>query len=179
MWNLPPGEADPCAAAAKQQVRCFKFASTLAMVRSLDRPGFMSLHDDAGRTTTVVLTGLGADTATLRVDGRAQKVSLAALTKVWQGEFGTLWRMPPGYTTAVAEGASGPLVDRLATQLATLAGEPAPAPKQTMDAALRTRVARFQTAHGLNAVGKAGPTTFMQLNRATGVDEPRLDTAAH
>ncbi len=178
MWNLAPGETDPCAA-AKQQVRCFKFASTLALVRSLDRPGFMSLHDDAGRTTMVVLVGLGTDTATLRVEGRAQKVSLAALTKVWQGEFGTLWRMPPGYTTAVAEGASGPLVDRLATQLATLAGEPAPAPKQTMDAAMRTKVARFQTAHGLNAVGKAGPTTFMQLNRATGVDEPRLDTAAH
>ena len=179
MWSQAPGEADPCTAAAKQQVRCFKFASTLAMVRSLDRPGFMSLHDDAGRTTTVVLVGLGADTATLRVDGRAQKVSLAALTKVWQGEFGTLWRMPPGYATAIAEGASGPLVDRLATQLAMLAGEPAPATRQTMDAALRTKVARFQTAHGLNAVGKAGPTTFMQLNRATGVDEPRLDTAAH
>jgi general secretion pathway protein A len=178
MWNLTPGEADACAAAAKQQVRCFKFASTLAMVKSLDRPGFMSLRDDAGRTTTVVLVGLGADTATLRAEGRAQKVSLPALTKLWTGEFGTLWRMPPGYTTAVAEGASGPLVDRLATQLAALAGESAPPPRQTMDAALRTKVARFQTAHGLNAVGKAGPTTFMQLNRATGVDEPRLDTSA-
>jgi general secretion pathway protein A len=177
MWNLTPGRADPCAAAAKQQVRCFKFAATLAMVRSLDRPGFMSLRDDAGGTTTVVLVGLGADTATLRVEGRAQKVSLAALTKLWAGEFGTLWRVPPGYTTAVAEGASGPLVERLAMQLATLAGESAPAPGQTMDAALRTQVARFQTAHGLNAVGKAGPTTFMQLNRATGVDEPRLDTS--
>ena len=43
-----------------------------------------------------------------------------------------------------------------------------------MDAALRARVARFQAAHGLTAAGRAGPTTFMQLNRATGVDEPRL-----
>ena len=179
MWNVSLGEGDACAAAARQQVRCFKFASTLTMVRSLGRPGFMNLHDDAGRTTTVVLVGLGSDTATLLVDGHAQAVSLAALGKLWQGEFGTLWRMPVGYTTAVAEGASGPLVDRLATQLAALAGEPPPAPKQTMDAALRTRVARFQTAHGLNAVGKAGPTTFMQLNRATGVDEPKLDAAAH
>lgn len=179
MWKVSPGEGDACAAAARQQVRCFKFASTLAMVRSLGRPGFMSLHDDAGRTTTVVLVGLGSDSATLLVDGHAQAVSLAALGKLWQGEFGTLWRMPVSYTTAVAEGASGPLVDRLATQLAALAGEPPPAPNQTMDAALRSRVARFQTAHGLNAVGKAGPTTFMQLNRATGVDEPRLDTAAH
>ena len=179
MWRLSGSDADPCAAAARQQVRCFKFASTLAMARSLDRPGFMTLRDDAGRTTAVVLVGLGADTATLRVDGRAQKVSLAALGKLWNGEFGTLWRMPPGYTTAVDQGASGLLVDRLATQLAALADEPAPAPKQTMDAALRAKVARFQTAHGLNALGKAGPTTFMQLNRATGVDEPRLDTSTH
>ncbi|MEO8523337.1 MAG: AAA family ATPase [Caldimonas sp.] len=179
MWKVSPGEGDPCAAAARQQVRCFKFASTLAMVRSLGRPGFMSLRDDAGRTTTVVLVGLGSDSATLRVDGHSQTVSLAALAKVWRGEFGTLWRMPMGYTTALNEGASGPLVDRLATQLAALAGEAPPAPNQTMDAALRGKVSRFQTAHGLNAVGKAGPTTFMQLNRATGVDEPKLDIAAH
>ena len=43
-----------------------------------------------------------------------------------------------------------------------------------MDAELLAKVERFQTAHGLPAVGKAGPTTFMQLNRVTGVDEPRL-----
>jgi general secretion pathway protein A len=178
-WNVSPGEGDACAAAARQQVRCFKFASTLAMVRSLDRPGFMSLRDDAGRTTTVVLVGVGSDSATLLVDGHAQAVSLAALGKLWRGEFGTLWRMPVGYTTALVEGASGPLVDRLATQIAALAGEAPPAPNQTMDETLRSKVARFQTSHGINADGKAGPTTFMQLNRATGVDEPKLDTAAH
>jgi general secretion pathway protein A len=35
-------------------------------------------------------------------------------------------------------------------------------------------VSRFQAAHGLSADGKAGPTTFMQLNRVIGIDEPRL-----
>jgi general secretion pathway protein A len=43
-----------------------------------------------------------------------------------------------------------------------------------MDAALRAKVVRFQTSHGLSGVGKAGPTTFMQLNRAIQVDEPTL-----
>ncbi len=177
LWKVDPGNGDPCAGVARQQVRCYKFATTPAMLKSLDRPGFLSLRDDAGRTTTVVLIGLHDDTATLLADGRAQKVSFAALGKLWQGEFGTLWRMPPGYTGALAEGATGPLVDRLATQLAGLAGEPAPPPHQTMDAALRAKVVRFQTANGLSPVGKAGPTTFMQLNRATGVDEPRLAAA--
>ncbi|MGZ5158088.1 MAG: AAA family ATPase [Caldimonas sp.] len=174
MWNVSIGDGDPCAAAAKQQVRCFKFTSTLAMLKSLGRPGFMSLRDDAGRTTSVLLVGLRDDSAIVRAEGRDLPVSLAALTKLWHGEFGTLWRIPLGYTTALGEGASGPLVDRLATQLAALSGEAPPPPGQTMDAALRAKVTRFQTAHGLNAVGKAGPTTFMQLNRATGVDEPWL-----
>jgi len=177
LWKVDPGNGDPCAGVARQQVRCYKFATTPATLKSLDRPGFLGLRDEGGRTTTVVLIGLRDDTATLLADGRAQKVSFAALGKVWPGEFGTLWRMPPGYAGALAEGATGPLVDRLATQLAGLAGESVPPPHQTMDAALRAKVVRFQTANGLSPVGKAGPTTFMQLNRATGVDEPRLAAA--
>jgi len=177
LWKVDPGNGDPCAGVARQQVRCYKFATTPATLKSLDRPGFLDLRDEGGRTTTVVLIGLRDDTATLLADGRAQKVSFAALGKVWPGEFGTLWRMPPGYAGALAEGATGPLVDRLATQLAGLAGESVPPPHQTMDAALRAKVVRFQTANGLSPVGKAGPTTFMQLNRATGVDEPRLAAA--
>ena len=177
LWKVDPGNGDPCAGVARQQVRCYKFATTPATLKSLDRPGFLGLRDEGGRTTTVVLIGLRDDTATLLADGRAQKVSFAALGKVWPGEFGTLWRMPPGYAGALAEGATGPLVDRLATQLAGLAGESVPPLHQTMDAALRAKVVRFQTANGLSPAGKAGPTTFMQLNRATGVDEPRLAAA--
>ena len=174
LWKVDPGSGEPCAAVARQQVRCYKFPTNLATLKSLDRPGFLALRDEAGRTTHVVLTGLRDDTATVLESGRAQRVSLPALAKLWQGEFGTLWRTPAGYTTALAEGATGPLVDRVATQLAGLAGEPAPPPRQTFDAELRSKVVRFQTANGLSPVGKAGPTTFMQLNRATGVDEPRL-----
>jgi len=174
LWGLAAGEADACAAAARQQMRCSKFAATLTMVRSLGRPGFMNLRDGSGKVVNVVLVGLGETTATLLANGEQTSVPLAALAKSWQGEFGTLWRLPAGYTTAVAEGASGPIVDRLALQLASLAGESAPGGKQTMDAALRSKVARFQSAHGLSPLGKAGPTTFMQINRATGVDEPRL-----
>ena len=39
------------------------------------------------------------------------------------------------------------------------------------------RVLAFQLAQGLPADGRPGPMTFMQLNRAAGVDEPRLQTA--
>jgi general secretion pathway protein A len=40
--------------------------------------------------------------------------------------------------------------------------------------ALPARVAAFQVARGLPPDGVAGPLTVMLLNRATGVDEPRL-----
>jgi general secretion pathway protein A len=174
MWKVGTDSGDPCAAAARQQVRCFRFASTAAMLRSLDRPGFMTLHDEGGKRVAVVLARLDGDEAKVRVDGQTRNVSFAAMQKLWRGEFGTLWRLPPGYTKALDEGDSGPLVDRLAAQLASLAGEAPPEGRQTMDAALRAKVVRFQTRHGLSGVGKAGPTTFMQLNRATHVDEPVL-----
>jgi general secretion pathway protein A len=181
LWGVDPGAADPCTAAARQQVRCSKFVGTLPLLRNLGRPGIVALRDENGRTVSALLVGLGPTTATLRAGEQTLVAKTAAFASAWRGEFGTLWRVPPGYVTAIDEGASGPLVDRLAAQLARLDGQPAPEPPQTMDASLRARVARFQAAHGLSSVGRAGPTTFMQLNRATGVDEPRLggDFAAY
>ena len=55
-----------------------------------------------------------------------------------------------------------------------VSGEPPPPAGQPMDAELRNKVSRFQAANGLVADGRAGPATFMQLNRAVGIDEPRL-----
>jgi general secretion pathway protein A len=125
----------------------------------------------------VVLVSLGETNAVLRAEGRTTTLPIGVLAKAWQGEFGTLWRMPEGYGASLADGASGPVVDRLAAQLARAAGEPAPVGAQTMSPALREKVRRFQADLGLSADGKAGPTTFMQLNRLTGVDEPRLGSA--
>ena len=174
LWGIDPGTADPCAAAARQQVRCAKFASTLSLLRQLGRPGVVALHDGDGHTVYATLVGLGDKTVTLRADDQTLVAQTAAFVKAWRGEFGTLWRMPSGYVSPLAEGASGPVVERLAAQLAHADNEPAPEPVQAMDAALRSKVAKFQSSHGLTASGRAGPTTFMQLNRATGVDEPRL-----
>jgi general secretion pathway protein A len=67
-------------------------------------------------------------------------------------------------------------VEWVATRLAQAKGSPAPQGKPLFDATLRAGLRSFQLAQGLPADGRPGPLTYMQLNRATGVDEPRLRT---
>jgi general secretion pathway protein A len=94
---------------------------------------------------------------------------------LWQGDFATFWQTPSGYQRPLGDGDTGALVSQLATQLAALSGEAPAAGAQRYDAALKSRVQAFQLAHGLRADGLAGPTTYMQLARASGGrNEPRL-----
>jgi general secretion pathway protein A len=177
-WKLAADLADPCASAQQQDLLCFRTVATLALIRQLSRPGILLLRDDAGQSVFVLLTGLTPQTATLRAGGVSQTVSLLSLAKVWRGDFATFWRAPAGYQSALSEGHSGPAVDALAGLVARADGASAPAAAQPFNAALKSRLASFQVAWGLTADGVAGPTTFMQLNRAAGVDEPRLQADA-
>ena len=66
------------------------------------------------------------------------------------------------------------LRDLLAGKLAALHGDAETPPEALTDGGWKSRLAAFQLAQGLKPDGLAGPTTFMQLNRAIGLDEPRL-----
>jgi general secretion pathway protein A len=171
-WKLALDATDPCAAAAREQVQCYRSTSNLALIRQLDRPGILMLHDDSDRPVYALLVGLGNDTATLRMGGVTQTVPLVSLARIWRGDFATFWRAPPGYTGKAVDAGSGAVAEWLAAQLATLRGEPASA--GAGEANWKARVSAFQLTQGLTPDGLAGPTTFMQLNRARGVDEPRL-----
>jgi general secretion pathway protein A len=145
------------------------------MLRSLDRPGVLTLYDEAGKPLYVLLTALGVDSASLRgAGGSTQTVLLSALAKSWRGEFATLWRSPPAYGGRMPTGQNGPAVDWVAQQLARALGEVPPATPGTLDAALQERIANFQLTRGLKPDGRVGPITLMHLNRVAGVDEPRL-----
>ena len=179
-WNLVLGtdDTDPCIAAQRSGLQCFRSASTtLAVIRQLNRPGILTLRDADDRPVYAILSSLGDKAATLRLGESAQTISLVSLATLWRGEFATLWRAPPGYTGKLVDPGSGAVATWIGTQLAALQGQPV-APG---DAAWKARVSSFQLSQGLKPDGLAGPTTFMQLNRATGVDEPRLrgDAATH
>ncbi len=175
-WKTTLGDGDPCVAAQTQQLPCVRMTTTLAVIRQLDRPGIVTLRDANGKPAYALLTALGADSATLHVGAQPMSSSLGALAAVWAGEFATLWRAPAAYRNPLVDGSSGAAVDVLAAQLAAWFGEPVPAVGRVYDGALKARVSAFQRAQGLKPDGIAGPTTFMQLNRVAGVDEPRLSS---
>ncbi|HWI82034.1 ExeA family protein [Ramlibacter sp.] len=173
--DLPP-DGDPCRAVQKEGLQCFSRALSVALIRELARPGIITLDADGGAPRYALLTGLTRDTATLRAAGTEQTVTLAALAKRWQGSFATLWRVPPGYSAR--GGADAATLDWMAAGLAKANGAAAPVAHSGLDPALRGQLRAFQLAQGLAADGQPGPLTFMQLNRAAGLDEPRLRTGS-
>lgn len=176
-WKLPvPAEGEPCAALAREQVLCFQKNLSLALIRQLARPGILTLDAQTGQPSYAILVSLTDQAATLQAAGTEQTVTLAALAERWQGDFATLWRAPQAYRDRPRDGSSGPAIDWIAARLAAAKGEPAPAGAARLDPRLRDEVRSFQVAQGLPADGRPGPLTYMQLNRVTGVDEPRLRT---
>jgi general secretion pathway protein A len=176
--NANPSTGDACAAAQRSQVFCLRSKSNLAVIRQLNRPGIVTLFDAKDQPHYALLTALTSQTATLRASGVSRTVPLWALAAVWRGDFATLWKAPADYRAMLQVGSVGSGVRQLAVQLAALQGQPPPAVPPNgvtvFDAAMKAKVDAFQVSQGLTPDGVVGPTTFMQLNRATGVDEPRL-----
>jgi general secretion pathway protein A len=175
VWGLSLVAGDPCVAAARQQVQCFRGSGGLALIRQLDRPGIVTLRDGDGRRAYALLVGLGNDSVTLRLAGGGlQTVPLAELARLWRGDFATFWRAPPGYEA----GRAGPLPAALADWLSPRLPDPPPAPPGAAalprEDILRAQVQAFQLTQGIKPDGLAGPLTLMLVNRASGVAEPRL-----
>ena len=158
----------PCAAAAQAGLACYRGRGGLAPIRLLGRPVILTLIDSRGRTAYALLTGLSHRDALLRVAGVERWVPLPVLARDWRGDFATLWRTPPGWRAGGVVLADGGAAARWLSERLD-AVEPA-GRAQT----LTERVFAFQLAQGLVPDGLAGPQTLMQLNRASGVEEPQL-----
>ncbi len=163
------GRGAACDGLASQGLACHQGQGNLALLRQLDRPLWLALQLEAATPVPVLLTGLGEREAELRLPDGPLRVSLATLTARWTGEFGTLWRRPPGLAPHARLGPGSAAFDWV---VARLRDEQAGALPE--DSAPTLRIQAFQRSQGLAVDGLAGPLTLMQLNRAAAVDEPRL-----
>ena len=177
-WQIPTDGGDPCAAAQTQGVLCFRTSNgSLDLIRRLDRPGILTLRDSTDRPVYAVLTGLNAQTATLRIGDVSQTVSLVSLATLWRGEFATLWRTPGAYQGQSADGPTSALGAWFIGQLPGAGSAAAGVP--LTEATWKAQVVAFQRAQGIKPDAVVGPTTLMQLSRVTGVSEPKLHSDSH
>ncbi len=178
MWNLELSDSDPCVGAHKQDMHCFSSKNGLVEIRRLDRPGILTLHDDQNQKYYAVLTGLGSQSATLRIGERVENVTLSALSRRWHGAYTTFWRGPVGEPREIATGARGADVDWVAARLARADNLPEPAANLVFDAAMSARLREFQLAQGLAPDGIPGPQTMMRLASVVDSSEPHLQVPA-
>jgi general secretion pathway protein A len=178
LWNVNLADGEPCEAALKEGLQCYKSDAGLAEIRLLDRPVILVLQDASGKDYHALLSGLTNVSASLRIGEANRIVSLAMLAGHFKGNFFSFWRARKPFRENIFAGYRGADVDWLATQLAKLNGIQPPPANQILDANMVGLLRKFQAAQGLKADGMAGPRTFMILNAIAGVDEPRLSTAA-
>ncbi len=177
--SLPPGDA--CAALRVGGLQCQKRRGSLSLLRSLDRPAVLPLYGDASEARYVILEGLSAGSASLRIGTQPATVSLDDLAGRWREEFGVLWRVP---AQAQVSAAGLPLSVEpawLSSQLAHARQGGAVGQPATPDTRpLKAQIQAFQRANGLSADGQVGAATLMLLGRAgasgvaPGQPEPRL-----
>ncbi|WP_382173036.1 ExeA family protein [Hydrogenophaga luteola] len=172
LWGKTLAGADPCATALQHQLQCFSTQRmTLHGLRQLNRPGILLLRLGNEEPRRALVTAMTAETATLQANGQRWLMPLTALADIWRGDYATLWRQPEGVRGRITQNPQGVAGDWLSGQLISLQAKGLiPAEASTFP----TRLKAFQQTQGLEADGVAGSMTFMQVNLAAGVDEPRL-----
>lgn len=178
LWGISLPEGEPCQAARKENLHCYKGSGGLAELRQLDRPAILALRDDTNKTYYALLIGLTNANAVLRIGNATYSITLVALGRRFRGDFATFWRAPHTYRDTIGSGDRGADVDWLAAQMAKMNGIRQPVASRAFDQAMAMQVREFQSVQGLEVDGIVGPKTFMHLNSFAGVDEPRLTNNA-
>jgi general secretion pathway protein A len=173
LWGQSLEAGEPCATAQRAELQCYRTDRlTLSGMRQLDRPGVVTLRLTEGAALALV-TSLSGDTVTLQARGQRWQIPLTTLADLWRGDFATFWRTPPGQKTRLVDGRTGASGEWLGSRIAGLQAIGKVPPSSNN---LTARIQAFQRVNGIDPAGLAGPITFMQVNLATGVDEPRLST---
>ncbi|MFP5467719.1 MAG: ExeA family protein [Gammaproteobacteria bacterium] len=173
LWGWHPDDkVDPCEQTLAAGLQCFRTDRMTAQGLSmLNRPAVLTVN--TGRSPQRVLLTRQEPDGSFWLSHETQqwRVSADELDKVWNGAYATLWRTPPGTTVRIVNARSPEQRRWIDERLVRL--QQADHIDRTHDS-FEERIVAFQQKAGIDAYGTAGPMTLMQLNQATGVEEPRL-----
>jgi general secretion pathway protein A len=173
LWNgnYVAGASDGCAQAHAQGLECVSMRSSLAQLRELRRPAILLLEGSGGAGYQVLLTGIAAQTAQLRIGTRSLNVAIADLSQYWFGDCVLLWRPALSPVVQLRPGMHGPAVRALRAQLLQASGAAAGSTGSagtndgaSFDAALSKLLEEFQRQHHLAVDGIAGVETQLLLD---------------
>ncbi len=166
------GTGRACDQAAEQGLECVFQKGSWGLLRSLNRPAILQLSDDQGVAHQAVVAAVDEVSARLILGGKTQQVSLASLSRYWNGDFLLLWRPKVTGQRALTVGMRGNEIYWLRSSLAKLSGQNAPASRSSnvFDDGLSAQLADFQRAHRLHADGVAGLQTQIALDAAVSSD---------
>jgi general secretion pathway protein A len=180
LWGktLEPGSLDICVVARQHGMRCLRGVVEWEDLIRLNRPVILTLKQ--ADTEYPLLVKKARGDRVLVDDGEAEAWgSLPEIEALWPGDFVMLWR-PVLDIPLLGQGSTGEAVTWLRERLALADGEPKAkiTTEDRFDAALQSRLQRFQEANGLNADGIAGPWTMIMLNNLQlPPDTPTLEVA--
>jgi general secretion pathway protein A len=148
-------------------LQCLFRVGTWTKLRRFNVPAILELTSPAGERRYATLVTLRATDAALDVGGTTVDYPLAEIERHWEGSFIVLWR-PPG-PIPIQPGVRGRQVEWVRAHLARIDGDrAAPASPDLYDEPLARRVVAFQRAQALNADGRVGVETALQLAAAAG-----------
>ena len=174
LWGgtFDPARGRPCDQARQQGLECVYQQGPWGQLRTLNRPAILTLIDDAGNAHQVVVAGLDATAAQVKLPDAPQQVSIASISRFWYGDYLVLWRPQVAVPRPLTVGMQGEGVRWLRESLNTLTGQPTDeASSDFYDEGLAQSVADFQRRYRLQVDGIAGVQTQIvldTLNNAAG-----------
>jgi general secretion pathway protein A len=167
-------DASRCPPVIAPGLECLRGRASLEQLMRFDRPLILVLRDES-HEALALLQGVGDANVRLDVGGQRYELARAALSKLWNGEFIAVWRLPADVPVAsLKRGDAGAAVAWLKTRLKSLDGGTAGASGPAFfDNDVEDRVRKLQTAYGIKADGIVGPETLFALS-ALDDSGPRL-----
>jgi len=175
-WELPWQDLagnTACDLAAASGLRCLFSRGNWMTLLNFNRPAVLELIDDSQQRHHVVLAGLNEKDVIIDLGDQRITLARADVEHLWFGDFIILWKPPLPISHFLGQGSIGPDVLWLREQLDRIDGR-SDGTKEDIssplfDEILERRVMDFQRRHSINADGKVGEETLIQLNTALGV----------